>query len=60
MEKEHPNGITTKTCEECHSTRIKTDKDACEVYCLDCGLVHQASIDYVAGNKIDLPWGLYR
>ena len=30
-----------------------------EVYCLHCGLIVRASYRYVAGLKIDLPYGLF-
>lgn len=51
---------TQKTCIECSNPKLIKDKDECITYCPRCGLVHQASIMYVGGNKIDLPYGLYK
>lgn len=43
-----------KTCPECEADLIKDDA---ETYCPECGLVTSASIDYVAGFHIYLPYG---
>lgn len=45
------------TCPECGCELITTiDED--ETICPDCGLITSASIRYVAGDKIDLPYGI--
>jgi len=44
-------------CVECFSTEFIIDEDY-EIKCKNCGLVHSNSYPYVAGEKIDLPWGL--
>jgi hypothetical protein len=46
-----------KHCVECFSTEFSIDEDY-EIKCAKCGLVHAKSIPYVAGEKIDLPWGV--
>lgn len=43
------------TCPEC-GTELTIDEE--ELYCNHCGLVCSSSIDYVAGFKIDLPYGV--
>lgn len=43
------------TCPECESEML-VDGEA-ERYCENCGLVVTASIEYVAGVKIVLPYG---
>lgn len=43
-------------CPECESRNIVHDDY--ESYCCDCGLVLSATINYVAGFKIKLDWGL--
>ena len=35
-----------------------SSEDEDEAYCTRCGLVTSASIRYVAGKKIDLPYGI--
>ena len=42
------------TCPECDHT-LTIDDD--ETYCPYCGLVTSTSIEYVAGIKINLPYG---
>ena len=42
-------------CPECGSELI-TDED--HIYCSRCGLITMASISYVAGQRIDLPYGI--
>lgn len=44
-------------CVECFSTKFSIDEDY-EIKCSKCGLVHAKSYPYVAGEKIDLPWGI--
>lgn len=46
------------TCPECHGEIEYSTEDEDEAYCTRCGLVTSASIRYVAGNKIDLPYGI--
>lgn len=43
-------------CPECHS-ELTTTEDEDETICTGCGLITSMSIDYVAGHKIDLPYG---
>lgn len=45
------------TCPEC-GAELTTTEDEDEAYCTDCGLVTSASNCYVAGFKIDLPYGI--
>ena len=42
-------------CPECGSELI-ADED--HIYCSRCGLITMASISYVAGQRIDLPYGI--
>ena len=44
-------------CPECGGKVVYDNEDEDEAYCTKCGLVTSASIDYVAGIKIDLPYG---
>ena len=41
-------------CPECGTKLIHEDD---ETYCPRCGLITSASIEYVAGQKINLPYG---
>lgn len=43
-------------CPEC-GAELKTSIDEDETTCPDCGLITSASIEYVAGQKITLPYG---
>ena len=43
-------------CPECGS-ELTTTEDEDETICTDCGLITSMSIEYVAGHKIDLPYG---
>ena len=45
-------------CPECGHQIEYTDEDETEAYCTHCGLIVASSIQYVAGQKIDLPYGL--
>ena len=45
-----------RPCPECGSNDIIYTED--ETYCNNCKLILSSSSDYVAGNHIDLPWGL--
>ena len=42
------------TCPECNQT-LDTEDDM--IYCTHCGLIVSMSIEYVAGKRIDLPYG---
>ena len=44
-------------CPEC-SGELTTSEDEDEIICTKCGLVTSASISYVAGIKINLPYGI--
>jgi len=44
------------TCPECHGD-LTTNDDRDETLCSSCGLIVSASIEYVAGIRIDLPYG---
>ena len=43
-------------CPDCDGKKFAHEKY--ESYCLDCGLVMSSTIAYVAGFKIDYPWGM--
>lgn len=45
-------------CPECGTRTITLDEDKCEEYCTRCGYVTRAASRYVAGEKINLPYGL--
>jgi len=45
-------------CPECQGEIEYSSEDEDEAYCTQCGLVTSASIRYVAGQKIDLPYGI--
>ena len=47
-----------EVCPECGTRTITLDQDKCEEYCTQCGYITRAATRYVAGNKIDLPYGL--
>ena len=49
--KPHPS-----TCPEC-GAELTTTEDEDETICTGCGLITSMSIEYVAGEKIDLPYG---
>ena len=53
------NHESLKYCPECGAEieYINPD-DEDEAYCTKCGLITSASYPYVAGIKIDLPYGL--
>ncbi|MBP5423341.1 MAG: hypothetical protein J6Y78_12965 [Paludibacteraceae bacterium] len=48
--------MKTRKCCNCKSDRIITTQK--DIYCAKCGLVLASTTKYVAGQKIDLPWGL--
>lgn len=43
-------------CPEC-GCELSTTIDEDETICTNCGLITSMSIEYVAGQKIDLPYG---
>ena len=45
-------------CPECKTLTIKLSEDKSYEYCTECGLITRASITYVAGQRIDLPYGI--
>ena len=45
-------------CPECGGEIEYSSEDEDEAYCKECGLITSASIQYVAGKKIDLPYGI--
>lgn len=45
-------------CPECETLTIKLSEDKSYEYCTQCGLITRASNDYVAGQRIDLPYGI--
>ena len=47
-----------KYCPECGGEVEYSSEDEDEAYCTRCGLITSASIQYVAGTKIDLPYGI--
>lgn len=47
-----------KNCPLCKQHKFKFDYNNYIVYCLNCGLVVQASYNYTNGNKIILDFGL--
>ena len=47
---------TSSSCPECGHELTYTED--CEIYCNHCGLVVADSIEYVAGIKINYPFGL--
>ena len=52
------NHQSLKHCPECGAEIQYSSEDEDEAYCTKCGLVTSASIRYVAGKKIDLPYGI--
>ena len=52
------NHTSLKYCPECGAEIKYSSEDEDEAYCTHCGLVTSASITYVAGIKIDLPYGI--
>jgi type IV secretory pathway VirD2 relaxase len=46
----------SNVCPECYGV-LSTTIDEDETLCEDCGLIVSMSIEYVAGQKIDLPHG---
>ena len=52
------NHESLKYCPECGAEIKYSSEDEDEAYCTHCGLVTSASNQYVAGFKIDLPYGV--
>lgn len=52
------NHQSLKYCPECGGEIEYSSEDEDEAICTTCGLITSASIRYVAGKKIDLPYGL--
>ena len=48
----------TDKCPECQTMTIKLSDNKSYEYCTKCGLITRASIEYVAGQRIDLPYGI--
>ena len=44
-------------CPDCQTLTIKLSEDRSYEYCTKCGLITRASITYVAGQRIHLPYG---
>lgn len=45
-------------CPECGGLIEYSSEDEDEAFCTECGLITSASSQYVAGVRIDLPYGL--
>ncbi len=52
------NHKSLKYCPECGGEIEYSNEDEDEAYCTNCGLVTSASSCYVAGVKINLPYGI--
>jgi NADH pyrophosphatase NudC (nudix superfamily) len=52
------NHESLRYCPECGGEIEYSSEDEDEAYCKTCGLVTSASIRYVAGIRIDLPYGI--
>lgn len=52
------NHESLKYCPECKGEIEYSTEDEDEAYCTQCGLITSASTQYVAGTKIDLPYGI--
>ena len=52
------NHESLRYCPECGAEVEYSSEDEDEAYCTHCGLVTSSSIQYVAGKKIDLPYGI--
>lgn len=47
-----------KVCPICKKHKFRFDSKDYVVYCLECGLVVQATYNYTNGNKFNLEFGL--
>ena len=45
-------------CPECQTDTIRLSPNKSYEYCTQCGLITRASTEYVAGQLIDLPYGV--
>lgn len=52
------NHESLQFCPECGGEIKYSSEDEDEAICTHCGLITSASISYVAGIKIDLPYGI--
>ena len=52
------NHQSLKYCPECGAEVEYSSEDEDEAYCTKCGLVTSSSYPYVAGIKIDYPYGI--
>ena len=52
------NHESLKYCPECGAEVEYSSEDEDEAYCTHCGLITSASSQYVAGQKIYLPYGI--
>jgi len=52
------NDFNPEKCPECETLTITLSHDKSYEYCTVCGLITRASIEYVAGQRIDLPYGI--
>lgn len=52
------NHESLRYCPECGGEIEYSSEDEDEAYCTRCGLVTSASIQYVAGIRIILPYGI--
>lgn len=57
-EKDYLLSENTDKCPECETLTIKLSDNKSYEYCTRCGLITRASYEYVAGRKLDLPYGL--
>ena len=48
----------TTTCPEC-GAKTEQDLEHMETYCTKCGLVTQATIQYIGIEKVTYPYGLH-
>lgn len=52
------NHKSLRYCPECGAEVEYSSEDEDEAYCTKCGLITSASTQYVAGRKINLPYGI--
>ena len=45
-------------CPDCQTLTIELSEDKSYEYCTRCGLITRASMTYVAGHRIHLPYGI--
>ena len=55
---EMTNHENLSKCPECGTMTIKLSDTNDYEYCTECGLITRASVKFVAGQKIDLPYGI--